>query len=133
MIPPPPVSLLVDTNIVVAFLTGDQAVIDEMEEAEAIVLSATVLGELVFGAYNSNQAAENVRRVENFLTDVAVLSCDRITSAYWGRIKAQLERLGRRIPDNDIWIAATALQYGLTLLTRDRHFENVEGLRRVGW
>ncbi|HEV8045487.1 MAG TPA: PIN domain-containing protein [Rubrobacter sp.] len=44
-----------------------------------------------------------------------------------------MRRIGRPIPENDIWIAATALQHGLVLVTRDSHFEHVEGLRVERW
>jgi tRNA(fMet)-specific endonuclease VapC len=51
----------------------------------------------------------------------------------YGRIAQQLRRKGRPIPQNDIWIAATALQYDLTLVTRDEHFKQVEGLALETW
>lgn len=40
---------------------------------------------------------------------------------------------GRMIPENDIWIAASALRHGFTLATRDRHFDEVEALEIEGW
>jgi tRNA(fMet)-specific endonuclease VapC len=48
-------------------------------------------------------------------------------------IKAALRTSGRMIPDNDIWIAASAMQHGLTLATRDQHFQAVDGLQTVSW
>lgn len=50
-----------------------------------------------------------------------------------GELKNELRRKGRPIPENDIWIAATALQHGLTLVTRDSDFEHVEGIDRESW
>lgn len=44
-----------------------------------------------------------------------------------------LKRKGKPIPENDVWIAACALQHDLILVTRDGHFEYVEGLRFESW
>ena len=41
---------------------------------------------------------------------------------------APLRRLGRPIPTNDMWIAATALQHGLAVFSNDGHFRAVPGL-----
>jgi tRNA(fMet)-specific endonuclease VapC len=62
-----------------------------------------------------------------------VLGCDTATARQYGRIKNALRARGRPIPDNDIWIAAIALQHDLTLLSRDRHFGAVAGLVVETW
>jgi len=51
----------------------------------------------------------------------------------YGEIKSKLHRAGRPLPENDIWIAAIALQHDLTLATRDGHFAAIEGLRTILW
>ena len=51
----------------------------------------------------------------------------------YGVVKQELRRKGRPIPENDIWIAATARQLKLALVTRDRHFDEVDGLTKVDW
>ncbi len=63
----------------------------------------------------------------------AVLLCDVETARYYGDIKNQLRLKGRPLPENDIWIAAVALQHNLTLVTRDAHFQEIENLQVVGW
>ncbi|CAN5898730.1 hypothetical protein BH23ACT11_BH23ACT11_18040 [soil metagenome] len=60
-----------------------------------------------------------------------MLSCDELTSEYYGRIGASLWGKGRPIPQNDLWISALALQYDLTLISGDGHFDYVEGLHRM--
>jgi tRNA(fMet)-specific endonuclease VapC len=48
----------------------------------------------------------------------------------FGRERGRLRADGMLIGDSDLWIAATALQYHLTLLTNNRrHFERIDGLR----
>lgn len=99
----------------------------------AIFVSSTVLGELHFGARKSAQAASNERRIEEFASSASVLSCDAETAKHYGQIKDRLRLKGRPIPENDIWIAASAIQHGLALATRDDHFEEVDGLRIEAW
>ena len=62
-----------------------------------------------------------------------VFPCDLETAQWYGIIKDQLRRKGRPIPDNDIWIAAIAMQYDLILVTRDSHFDEVESLQTEHW
>ena len=90
-------------------------------------------GSLYFGAECSQRLEENLARVEEFETAVSVLGSDRDTARYYSRIKAGLKKKGKPIPDNDIWIAATARQHGLVLVTRDRHFLEIEGLENEAW
>lgn len=59
---------------------------------------------------------------------VTIVPCDQATAEKYGRIRHALKVNGRPIPDNDIWIAALAIQHSLTLVTRDAHFQEVESL-----
>jgi tRNA(fMet)-specific endonuclease VapC len=71
--------------------------------------------------------------VEELAEETTVLSCDAGTAAQYGEIKNQLRAKGRPLPENDIWIAAIAIQHGLTLVSRDRHFEEIEALPHEVW
>ncbi len=62
-----------------------------------------------------------------------VLGCDSDTARRYGEVKNALRLKGRPIPENDIWIAAVALQHGLTLITRDGHFNEIEELTVEAW
>ena len=127
-----PGRVLLDTNIVIAFFSGEKAVSKHLVEAEVYV-SSTVLGELYYGARKSAHAAANLARIEQFAAAVQVLSCDADTAPLYGSIKERLRSKGRPIPENDIWIAAVAMQHGLSLATRDDHFHDVDGLRIEDW
>jgi tRNA(fMet)-specific endonuclease VapC len=124
--------VLLDTNIVIAFFASETAVCQRVAESE-IILTSTVLGELYFGARRSGHTARNLARLDEFSASVAILPCDSATSRYYGEIKDHLRAKGRPIPDNDIWIAAVALQYGLPLATRDEHFKYLESLALKNW
>jgi tRNA(fMet)-specific endonuclease VapC len=126
-------SYLLDTNIVIPFLRGEQTVIDQFDQAEEILLPSIVLGELDFGARKSGRTPENLARIEELSRQVIVLNCDTDTARHYGSIKNALRLKGRPIPDNDIWIAAIARQYQLTLVIRDAHFSEVDKLRVEVW
>jgi tRNA(fMet)-specific endonuclease VapC len=125
---------LLDTNVVIAALGQEDAVLARLEEAsDLFFVSVIVLGELRFGARKSGSVEENLQRIEDFAAESNVLPCDEETSRRYGEVKDGLHRIGRPIPENDIWIAATVLRHDLVLATRDSHFEHVEGLRVEQW
>jgi len=127
-----PGRVLLDTNVIIAFFSGEKAVSQQFMDAEVFV-SSTVLGELYYGARKSAHAAANLARIEQFAASVQVLSSDADTAELYGKIRDRLRLKGRPIPENDIWIAAVALQHGLPLATRDDHFNEVDGLRIENW
>jgi tRNA(fMet)-specific endonuclease VapC len=98
-----------------------------------IFTPSIVLGELYYGARKSTRVPENLARIEEFAARSTVLVCDTETARRYGEIKDRLRQKGRPIPENDIWIAAIALQYELTLVARDAHFENVDDLKVETW
>lgn len=124
---------LLDTNIVIAFIEEDTLIRQNFAEAEAVFVSSNVLGELYYGAYKSGRVEVNLTRIQEFVGIVDVLGCDIVTAGYYGRIKNILRQKGRPIPENDIWIAAIAIQHELTLVSRDAHFEEVDGLLLERW
>ncbi|MBM4132923.1 MAG: type II toxin-antitoxin system VapC family toxin [Nitrospira sp.] len=126
-------SVLLDTNIVIGLFASDQAVLSRLSQTNRIFISSIVLGELYFGAYKSAHSEQNVRRLEEFVATSAVLVCDAVTAAHYGRIKRALREKGRPLPENDIWIAAQAQQHGLTVISRDQHFKEIENLPVEAW
>ena len=91
------------------------------------------MGELHFGAVHSGRTDANAARIDDFAATCTVISIDAQTARRYGLVKAHLKMRGRPIPENDLWIAACALQHGLVVVTRDRHFEEVEGLDSESW
>ena len=124
---------LLDTNIVIALFAREATVQQRLAEAGEVFLPSIVLGELYYGARNSNRITENLARIDDFVASSTVLSCDIATAQQYGEIKHKLRAKGRPIPENDIWIAAIAMQYQLTLVARDGHFQEVEGLQVEAW
>lgn len=124
---------LLDTNIVIALFRGDISVKENLEKAEKVFIPAVVLGELYYGAFRSRNVEDNTTRIAAFVASVSVLNCDAATSRFYGLIKNGLREKGRPIPENDIWIAAVAIQNDLVLVSRDEHFKWIEGLKLDTW
>ncbi len=123
---------LLDTNIAIAFLIADES-LQRPDASAQLYISCTAIGELFYGALNSNQIEENIQRLEDFIRDAVSVPCDDDTARIYGEIKTALRLKGRPIPDNDIWIAAVAMQHSLSLVSRDEHFVNIERLNLVRW
>jgi tRNA(fMet)-specific endonuclease VapC len=123
---------LLDTNIVIALFAADASIQGRLAAAEVFVPSI-VVGELYYGARKSGKVADNVKRVDEFAADNTVLACDVVTAAAYGDVKAALRVKGRPLPENDVWIAALALQHDLVLASRDAHFNEVDRLRVEAW
>jgi tRNA(fMet)-specific endonuclease VapC len=124
---------LLDTNIIIGLFANDAEIIRRIQQASRTVVSAVVIGELYYGAYNSTKVEDNLLKVEQLARDVEIIACDSETSGLYGYVKSQLKKKGKPIPENDIWIAAAAKQHQLTLVSRDKHFGEIDGLDWIEW
>ncbi len=126
-------SVLLDTNIIIGILAKDEAILSRLAETESVFLPSIALGELYFGAFKSAHPDDNAERIDRLADSTAILYCDGTTALHYGRIKTTLRARGRPIPENDIWIAAIAQQHGLTVVSRDLHFREIENLSVEEW
>ncbi|MCL2111031.1 MAG: type II toxin-antitoxin system VapC family toxin [Clostridiales bacterium] len=125
---------LLDTNVIVKVLRGDPEAIGFLNSLGTDVFtSAVVIGELLYGANKSVKAEQNRQLVREKTESLEVLPIDIETAEVYGQIKDQLAKEGRNIPENDLWIAATAKKHGLALVTLDSHFKYVSGLAVLGF
>lgn len=125
---------LLDSSVLIRSLRGDAACTARIDAAPQVYVSSIVLGELYFGALASpTRASDAVADVELLERTIAVLHPDAATARIYGQIKLDLKRQGLTMPDNDLWIAATAMQYNVTLAARDAHFNWITGLRVEQW
>ena len=124
---------LLDTNIVIAIFSGDEAVMTELAKAREIFIPSTVLGELYYGAQKSAHKKKNTAIIDQVASVNTILASDVETARQYGKIKESLNVKGRPIPENDIWIAAMAFQHEMPLVTRDQHFSEVKGLVIKTW
>ena len=119
--------LLVDTSAYSAFMRAEPRTVEAIREADQIFLNATVVGELLGGFAAGGRRAKNELELDRFLASprVQLLDVDEETARRYAEILATLRSAGTPIPTNDLWIAASAMQYGLQLLTSDNHFRRV--------
>lgn len=121
----------VDTNRLTDLLRGDARLAERLGACDEVWVPLMVLGEIKAGFLGGAQR-HNEALLQRFLAKatVSVLLPGRETAEHYGRIFVQLKRAGTPVPDNDLWIAALALEHDLTLITRDRHFERIGQLPR---
>lgn len=125
---------LLDTSILVLSLRGDAVIRARIATLTKFYIASPALGELYDGAYGSpTRATAAVADIATLALTNIVLGTDAETAEIYGRTRSDLKRRGRIMPDNDLWIAATALQYDVTLAARDVHFNWITGLRIEQW
>ena len=124
---------MLDTNIITALLKSEPGIADKIDQADTVYMSSTILGELYYGALNSNQSVKLTNAIRKVLRICKLFYIDHHTSLLYGEIKAQLRRDGKMIPENDIWIAASAKQHSVILISRDEHFDFIEGITTSKW
>ena len=124
---------LLDTNVAIRILNQEVDLNSRRNAGLEAFLCLTVVGELFFGSDKSGEAVANRAKVERLIELCPLAPQDLATARRYGALKAALQQKGRPIPENDLWIAACALQHGLILATRDRHFEQVGNLQIESW
>ena len=125
--------VLLDTNIIIALFAQDSVVKNRLTAIDEVFIPAEALGKLFFGAHKSSKVEENLQRIRSFAAANVILACNLETAQHYGRTKNTLREIGRPIPENDIWIAAIALQNQLTVVTRDAHFSEIPSLQLELW
>lgn len=122
-----------DTNIIIDLLRKQREAPTKILAYTEIYLPTTVVGELLFGAAISAKPTESRADVLFFLRKGKVLDQNMMVAEAYVEVRKHLQLKGRPIPENDIWIAATAHAYGLKLITRDQHFANIDFLNVEFW
>lgn len=123
--------LVLDTNIYCDYAVGNQNVVQLLAEfGEELYIPVVVIGELTYGFLKGNRAIENQLKLQEIMEALHIipLQIDQEVARKYGLIYAQLVKKGRKIPINDVWIAASCLEIGGTLITRDAHFREIESL-----
>ena len=119
--------IMIDTSAYAAFLRGHPGIKLSLQRADEISLSPVVLGELLAGFMMGKNERRNRSILRDFLSSARVnlLEIDEETSERYAVILYHLRTKGAPIPTNDMWIAASAMQYGLKVLTTDKHYIEV--------
>jgi tRNA(fMet)-specific endonuclease VapC len=126
------VRVALDTNRLTDLFQGDAALAERLGLCDEVWIPLVVLAEIKAGFLGGTERHRNEILLRKLLskTTVGVLLPDRETAEHYARLFVQLKRAGTPVPDNDLWIAALALQHDLLLITRDKHFEKIPQLLR---
>jgi tRNA(fMet)-specific endonuclease VapC len=126
------VRVALDTNRLTDLFQGDDALAERLGLCDEVWIPLVVLAEIKAGFLGGTERHRNEILLRKLLskTTVGVLLPDRETAEHYARLFVQLKRAGTPVPDNDLWIAALALQHDLQLITRDKHFEKIPQLLR---
>jgi tRNA(fMet)-specific endonuclease VapC len=128
---------LFDTNHAIAYLNGDPRLKPHLTAAQSggdlFAITTTVLGELYYGAYASQRVTENLAKLTAFASRLIIYGFDVVAAVEFGKIKAEQRAKGKPIPTADAQIAAVARVHGLTVLTNDIHFQQIDSLIVDNW
>ena len=125
--------MILDTNAISAAADDDPAIIPLLAGADQIAIPVIAVGEYRYGIAQSRHRASYAEWLKGLLHDCLVLDVNELTTHHYADITVELKQKGRPIPTNDIWIAALCRQHSLPLMSRDRHFDLVPGVRRIDW
>ena len=119
--------LLLDTSAYSAFMRGHAEICAAVQDNEEIFLNSVILGELIAGFIKGGRRRKNENELRRLLASprVGVLDVTEETAERYAVILNSLWRAGTPIPTNDIWIAASAMEHGLRLVTTDDHYQKV--------
>lgn len=123
--------MLVDASVIIDFFKNDAKVTAILKQQRKIYLPAVALGELYLGAYRSANLSKHLAQIQTFINTCEVVFVDAETSLQYAIIKTGLLAMGKPIPENDIWIAAIAMQHSLPVFTKDNHFHFIAGLQII--
>ena len=126
-------ALILDTNALSALADGDEALRGTLGGQYDLAVPVIVLGEYLFGIHQSRLRVRYEEWLDVNLPLFDLLGVGRETARHYAEIRRELKSSGRPLPSNDLWIAALAREHHSALVSRDRHFEDVRGLRLVTW
>jgi len=118
--------ILLDTCAYSAFMRGHSEIKLALQEADEIYLNPVILAELLAG-FMKGHREKNKKELQLFLSSprVSVVNIDQDTAERYAVILNALWKIGNPVPTNDLWIAASAMQHGLRLVTTDAHYQKM--------
>ena len=126
--------LVVDTNIYCDFAEGVSQTVDIIATVgQQLYIPAIVIGELSYGFLKGSRRIANEQKIDEViqLLEIQTIDVTRSVAAKYGLIYLSLVQKGKKIPLNDVWIAACCMEVGGTLLTRDHHFNHVDQIDKM--
>ncbi len=126
-------TVCLDSSAYIELTRGNRAVANYLAICGEIVIPAAVVAELTEGFCMARNAESQTIALGRFLDrpNVRFRAADYAVAARYGFIARQLRRKGTPLPVNDVWIAATALEEGASIVSYDRHFDEFGLIPRI--
>jgi len=125
--------VILDTNGLSALVEGEPSLEPVLRRAERLLIPVIVLGEYRYGIGHSRSRQHYQQWLQEYLPKFRILDVEDRTTIPYAAIRAELKKAGTPIPSNDTWIAALCRQHSLPIISRDRHFDLVSGIKRIDW
>ncbi|MFC1525441.1 type II toxin-antitoxin system VapC family toxin [Candidatus Latescibacterota bacterium] len=125
--------MILDTNALSAFAEGDEELGERLKVEQDLHLPVVVLGEYRFGVRQSRHRKAYEKWLREALSQLEVLPILDSTTEHYAALCEELRGAGTPIPTNDAWVAALSREHRLPVVSRDAHFDLVQGLRRISW
>ena len=122
--------ILLDSHAYSSLMRGEERTAAVVRDATEVLMSAVVIGGLLYGFRGGSRLDRNAADLRSFLNNpfVSFVPVGPVTADRYSRIAAALRAKGSPIPASDVWIAAHAMETGADLVSADRHFEAVDGI-----
>lgn len=127
---------MLDTNICIFIMKEDTIVLDKLKTVNFsdICISAISLSELEYGVFKSQQYERNRKILDSFIKYFSIMPYSKEAATEYGKIRAELEKIGKPIGAMDMLIAAHALTENLTLITNNKkEFVRINHLKIEDW
>ena len=103
---------------------------------ERVIICAVVRGEIRYGIERLPQGRRRQELEAKATKLFAILPCEPVPEAagdHYAMVKLTRQQKGLALDENDLWIAATALALGASLISRDSDFQQIDGLTVEDW
>lgn len=126
---------MLDTNTVSYLVKGrlDKERRFKVNRIADFCISAITEGELLFGVMRRPGADRLEQLIRQFLARVETLPFDSETAGRFALLRVEMQKTGKSVDSFDMLIAAHALSVDATLVTSDKAFSHVPGLRTENW
>ncbi len=128
---------LLDTNVCIKYLNGQsEKIVKKLSSLhpDDIYICSIVRAELFTGAYKSKSFLKTYKRLTSFLQVFPSLTFDDDASEIFGKIRADLEKIGKPIGPFDLQIASIAISNKLIVVTNNMNeFSRIKDLSTEDW
>ena len=125
--------MILDTNALSGAAENDTALASILSRADHVAIPVIVIGEYRYGIAQSRYRARYEKWLDGLIPDCIILNISNETTRYYAAVNYELRQAGTPIPTNDLWVAALCREHGQPIVSRDRHFDVIQGIRRITW